>query len=77
MMKMMTKLMIRHHLVLSKRSYYYMKIYTLHTLILARKKFHPLSGKLANFILATLIALHNNIYKNRVKLPAFKISYLK
>ena len=49
--------MIRPHLNLSKRSYYYMKIYTLHTLILASKK----SGKLATFILAIFIALHYNI----------------
>ena len=35
-----------------------------------------LSGQLANFTLATLVFLHYNIYKDRVKLTTFKISYL-
>ena len=35
-----------------------------------------LSGKLANFTLATLISLHYNIYEDRVKLATFKIGYL-
>ena len=35
-----------------------------------------ISGKLANFTLATLVSLHYNIYKDRVKLATFKISYL-
>ena len=61
MMKMMTKLMIYPHLNLSKRSYHYMKIYTLHTLILASEKLHTLSGKLAIFISATLVSLQYNI----------------
>ena len=43
---------------------------TLDKLILASKKFH-------NFILATLVSLHYNICKNRVKLATYKISYLK
>ena len=37
---------------------------------------HYLLGKLATFILATLVSFHFNIYKNRVKLATFKISYL-
>ena len=35
-----------------------------------------LSGKLANLTLVTLVSLHYNIYKKRVKLATFKISYL-
>ena len=50
-------------------------VFTLDTLILAIKKL-SLSGKLANFILATLVFLHYSMYKNRVKLATFKISYL-
>ena len=34
-----------------------------------------LSGKLANFTIASLVSLHYNIYKDRVKLVTFKISY--
>ena len=33
-----------------------------------------LSGKLAIFILASLVSLHHYIYKYRVKLAAFEIS---
>ena len=55
--------------------------YLILTVILASIKFHTtlgLSGKLAIFILATLISLHYNIlYKNRVKLATLNhISYL-
>ena len=52
--------------------------FTLDTLILASKSFTllSLSGKLANFILATLVFLRYSLYKNRVKLATFKISYL-
>ena len=35
-----------------------------------------LSGKLAIFTLASLVSLHYNIYKERVKLATFEISYL-
>ena len=51
-------------------------IITLDTLILASKIFTllRLSGKLAIFILATLVSLHDNIYRNTVKLATFKIS---
>ena len=35
-----------------------------------------LLGKLAIINLATLVSLHYNIYKNRVKLATLKISYL-
>ena len=51
---------------------------TLATLILASKSFTllSLSGNLANFILATLVSLHYNIYKDRVKLATFKTSYV-
>ena len=44
--------------------------YHRHLLILASKKFHTLSlsGKLAIFILAAFVPLHNIIHKNGVKL---------
>ena len=35
-----------------------------------------LSGKLAIFVLASLVSLHYNAYENGVKLATFKISYL-
>ena len=51
---------------------------TLDTLFLSSKKFHSLSlsTKLANFTVASLVSLHYNIYKDRVKLADFKISPL-
>ena len=33
-----------------------------------------LSSKLANFILASLVFLHYNIYENRVRLGSFKLA---
>ena len=50
----------------------YMDI-TLDTLILASVTLSSLSVKLAYFTLATLVSLHYNIYKDRLKLTTFKI----
>ena len=44
--------------------------YTLHTYV----HIQSLSGKLAIVILATLVFLHYNIYKNRVKLGFLKLA---
>ena len=46
------------------------------TLILASKSFTllGLSGKLSTFTLATLMSLHYNIYKNKLKLATFKLA---
>ena len=53
-------------------------LYTLDTLMLASKKFHTFVIFRPNsyFYLATLVSLHYSIYKNRVKLATFQISYL-
>ena len=50
------------------------RVLTFYTLILASEKFH--TYELANFTLVTLASLHYNIYKNKIKLTTFKISYL-
>ena len=50
----------------------------LDVIVFVSKKFKllSLSGKSAIFILATLVPLNYNIYKNGVKLANFKMSYL-
>ena len=55
----------------------HMVLHAQDTLILASKSFTHFSLYQGNWlILAILVSIHNNIYKNRKKLVTFKISYL-
>ena len=70
------KILVKFYKSASNKSFWKMFGKNFFTNKLKSSTLMSLSGKLANFTLATLISLHYNIYEDRVKLATFKIGYL-